>query len=141
MKHTLLQVDLELLLWQECDDARDHKVDEGLRVAVLAVLKSPLALVDDKAEDLDLTLSILVSVSCRLPTTWNAFEKHRLVASYFFGDVFKNRNEDGKQAHIFTGFVDDVLTDKDGLFVPVVCDVSQEKVTCSLVDLVLLCEP
>ena len=55
--------------------------------------------------------------------------------------MFKNRNEDGKQAHIFTGFVDDVLTDKDGLFVPVVCDVSQEKVTCSLVDLVLLCEP
>lgn len=72
MKYTFLEVNLEFFLGQERDDARCDKVDEALRVVVDLILQRPLALRNDQAEYLDLTLSILISITSRLPVAWDA---------------------------------------------------------------------
>ena len=72
MKYTFLEVNLKFFLRQERDDARCDKVDEALRVVVDLILQRPLALRNDQAEYLDLTLSILISITSRLPVAWDA---------------------------------------------------------------------
>ena len=44
MQYALLEVDLELFLGQEIDDAQGDKVDKWLRIVVDSVFKRPAAL-------------------------------------------------------------------------------------------------
>jgi len=141
MQDTLFEIDLELLLRQERYDAWCHEVDERLRVCVLLVLERPFALRYDKAKDFNLALGVFITISGCLPIAGNAFEQDWLVPSNFLWDIFKYGYKDSEQAHIFSSLVDDILTSKDRLLAPIVGDVSQEQITCPLVDLAFLSKP
>ena len=88
MQYALLEVDLELLLRQESDDARPDEVDEALRVAVHLIIQRPLVLGDYEAEDLYLALGVLVPVSRCLLVARDALQRHCLVAGQLLRDIF-----------------------------------------------------
>ena len=105
------------------------------------VLKCPLALADDQAEDFDLTLSVLIAVPGRLPIAWDALEHDCLVAGHLFRYIFEYRYEHCEQSHVFTRLVDDVLTHMDGFLGPIISNISKQEVTGALIDCRFLSEP
>ena len=125
MKYALLKIYLELLFGKERDNAGCDEVDKALRIVIYLIFEGPLALRYNQTENLDLTLSVFITVSCRLPVARNALEEHSLISSDFLGDKFEDWDEDGQKSHVFSRLVDDIFANEGRLLAPIICNIIQ----------------